>query len=271
MASALGPAGSHASIFAPATSTIYICTCQNEEKTIGQVVQWKERSFRSGECKQSSISPLRHSPWRHHWISHAIMVGNVNNLSLRECHLALQQCFSGTQFRQNNPHLNHHEIRSLQSDPISWPVKPVFSPYAQTHDGYSQIRFNSIKYLIHKVAHRAFIQQELHLDSSHCLHLGVHTGRQVSIIQFPTTTNTGSEISIHDTSSKSPTPSTKVEKHVHCSWTSGNGSLRLACALRGGMNTTHIQAWSERWPRSAGIYIAIGVQAGTQLGVRRIS
>jgi len=73
-------------------------------------------------------------------------------------------------------------MAGLFQDPIAWPPKPVFSPYAPTHHHYSQIRFGGPKYLIHRVSLRLYLGQDLSgaLDCSHILHLGEVTERNIN-------------------------------------------------------------------------------------------
>jgi len=55
---------------------------------------------------------------------------------------ALRQAFANSKFIAFNPQLTPGELAGLRSDPIIWPAKPVFSPYAATKrsNEYSQIR-----------------------------------------------------------------------------------------------------------------------------------
>jgi len=110
------------------------------------------------------------------------MPGDVNALNFGQCFDALAQMFNSNNFRSCNPHLNLHEIQGLHQNPIQWPEKPVFSPYAPTHGPYSQVRFQNVKYLVHRVSLRLFLGQELRagLDCSHVLFLGDNTGRNVN-------------------------------------------------------------------------------------------
>lgn len=105
------------------------------------------------------------------------MPGDVNALTLLEIFGAMQQCFVSGEFLQKNRHLSQQELQGLRSDPIQWPLKPVFSPYATTHDHYSQIRVGHAKYLMHRVALRSFLQRPIVKECSHTLHLGNVTGR----------------------------------------------------------------------------------------------
>lgn len=107
------------------------------------------------------------------------MPGDVNSLIILDCLSALRQAFSSINFRRHNPHLSPAEVAGLFATPIVWPVKPVFSPYASTHDFYTQLRYNGVKYLLHRVALRCFLGGDLTagLDCSHIMHLGDITGK----------------------------------------------------------------------------------------------
>lgn len=68
---------------------------------------------------------------------------SVESLSQVQCWEAVSQMATSRRFRENNMHLSELENAALLEAPPRWPNKPVFSPYAPTHDGYSQIMFQS--------------------------------------------------------------------------------------------------------------------------------
>lgn len=68
------------------------------------------------------------------------MPGDVNTLTILECVSALRQTFASVNFNKHNPHLSQADLTGLRASPVVWPAAPVFSPYTQTHDGYTQIR-----------------------------------------------------------------------------------------------------------------------------------
>lgn len=49
---------------------------------------------------------------------------------------ALQQIVSAPGFRPANPHLSAQQVAAIARG--QWPQEPVFTPYANTHHGYSQ-------------------------------------------------------------------------------------------------------------------------------------
>ena len=103
---------------------------------------------------------------------------SVRDLTAAQCIQAVHQCINSRDFRHHNPHLTPVDLQLLTSTPPIWPGKPVFSPYAMTHDGYSQIRFGGIKYLMHCVAFKSYygINPQLS-DVSHTLYIGGRTSR----------------------------------------------------------------------------------------------
>jgi len=75
---------------------------------------------------------------------------SVESLTAAQLHAAVAQITSAPNFAAANPHLSALEIVNIRQS--VWPrQKPVFTPYAVTHSGYSQIRFEGIKYLIHRI------------------------------------------------------------------------------------------------------------------------
>jgi hypothetical protein len=66
--------------------------------------------------------------------------GNVDQLNDADAMLAVRQILNNPNFNAANPHLDDNELAWLRDDLI-WPENtPVFSPYAITHNGYSQSR-----------------------------------------------------------------------------------------------------------------------------------
>jgi hypothetical protein len=102
-------------------------------------------------------------------------MADPNKLTQAEKREALTLILGNPKFDTVNPHLTHQEKHHLRDRHI-WPLKPVFSPYATTHDHYSQVRYKGRKYLCHRLAYSEFHGQARH-DTSHILHLDCHTGR----------------------------------------------------------------------------------------------
>lgn len=124
---------------------------------------------------------------------------SVEILPLEVLQLALSRLVRSSRFLEKNGHLSSDELTGLLSSLIIWPKSPVFSPYATTHDGYSQglsscypdarllplsntreVRIAGIKYLTHRVTYQAFhcdLQPEL--DISHTVYIGSRTNRLV--------------------------------------------------------------------------------------------
>jgi hypothetical protein len=63
---------------------------------------------------------------------------SVANLSAADLALAVDQIVRSPAFAGRNLHLSAAELAALRQNPPLWPIVPVFSPYAITHDGYSQ-------------------------------------------------------------------------------------------------------------------------------------
>jgi hypothetical protein len=119
---------------------------------------------------------------------------SVFNLSIQDLQNAVRQLVATPGFRPANTHLTATEINSIGAG--VWPVdKPVFTPYACTHHGYSQsktsleylspyantlVRYNGVKYLLHRVTYQS-AHQDLHqnMDISHILYLGRNTARYI--------------------------------------------------------------------------------------------
>ena len=69
---------------------------------------------------------------------HSLQDMSVENLSADDVSAALRQIISAPAFRPRNPHLSATEVAAILRG--QWPNKPVFTPYAFTHHGYSQGR-----------------------------------------------------------------------------------------------------------------------------------
>jgi hypothetical protein len=75
----------------------------------------------------------------------------LNNLTKKELTESVQQILDSTEFWANNGHIPA-EMRSQTREDIlqgKWGPAPIFSPYATTHDGYSQGASNSPYSFIH--------------------------------------------------------------------------------------------------------------------------
>lgn len=101
---------------------------------------------------------------------------SVSLLSHQECIDAVTvMCNSGT-FRSSNPHLSEQQIFNIKRN--QWPNLPVYSPYAITHDGYSQITLRvpgrgGMRFLIHRVMWKALNGRDPSFEISHLMWLGV--------------------------------------------------------------------------------------------------
>jgi hypothetical protein len=101
---------------------------------------------------------------------------SVLRLSPAEILEAVYQIFTNPTFRTANTHLTEAELVGIFSLPPQWPASPVFSPFATTHDGYSQIRYKGTKYLTHRLTYQQhWADLDLALDISHTLYLGDRT------------------------------------------------------------------------------------------------
>jgi len=61
---------------------------------------------------------------------------SVENLSAEQLRAAIRRLLSSPGFGPANAHLSAAEISAIPNG--TWPPKPVFTPYAITHHGYSQ-------------------------------------------------------------------------------------------------------------------------------------
>ncbi|KAA8916053.1 hypothetical protein TRICI_001795 [Trichomonascus ciferrii] len=108
-------------------------------------------------------------------------MSNVDALDEQTLVRAVHQMVRSKNFIKRNPELTEDDISHLLSADIQWPDKPVFSPYTQTHDGYSQIRIEGAKHLIHRVTYKQHFNTQINgSDVSHCLYLGNQTTLNVN-------------------------------------------------------------------------------------------
>jgi hypothetical protein len=70
----------------------------------------------------------------------------LNMLSRAQLNQAVQQIIDSRHFWARNSHIQITERARVRAEIIQgqWPDFPVFSPYAATHDGYSQSKFTVI-------------------------------------------------------------------------------------------------------------------------------
>jgi hypothetical protein len=75
-------------------------------------------------------------------------------MNQEHAHQALKQAAASTNFRDRNPHLTELEVRTIIADGVFPIGKPVFSPYRPAKQGsnYSQVRYEGVKYYLHRVA-----------------------------------------------------------------------------------------------------------------------
>jgi hypothetical protein len=64
---------------------------------------------------------------------------SVQSLSAGAVASAVRQIVNAPNFRSANSHLSAAEVDAIVTR--QWPLKPVFTPYAITHHGYSQSQF----------------------------------------------------------------------------------------------------------------------------------
>lgn len=120
---------------------------------------------------------------------------SVLELSPEQLILGLVQLTTSPKFFGNNSHLTPEELAGMLLDPPLWPTKPVFTPYALTHHGYSQskslptiasqyltksiVKIEGTKYLTHRVTFVAHYGPEAMVgeDISHTLHIGLKTSQ----------------------------------------------------------------------------------------------
>ncbi|KAK9326692.1 hypothetical protein V1520DRAFT_350767 [Lipomyces starkeyi] len=101
---------------------------------------------------------------------------SVHSLDIGDIIDSIHRLVKSDAFIKANSHLTSSDICNLLQSPPVWPHSPVFSPFATTHHGYSQIKIRGVKYLLHRVAY-ALIDQNFDptRDVSHTLYLGDYT------------------------------------------------------------------------------------------------
>jgi len=101
---------------------------------------------------------------------------SILRLSSTEVLEAVHQIFISRGFHIANAHLTEAELEQIYSLPPQWPASPVYSPFATTHDGYSQVRYKGTKYLTHRLTYQQY-WGDLNptMDISHTLYLGDRT------------------------------------------------------------------------------------------------
>jgi hypothetical protein len=64
----------------------------------------------------------------------------LNNLTSQQVTEAVQQIIDSRKFWEKNSHVAVNDRHRIRSEILAgrWPSFPMFSPYAATHDGYSQ-------------------------------------------------------------------------------------------------------------------------------------
>lgn len=139
----------------------------------------------------------------------------VESLSRAALDAALVQLTASEGFRPANRHLSAAQIAGIAVG--QWPNVPVFTPYANTHHGYSQskvlpspspqivrllgspltvltfiVRLSGTKYLTHRVTYQQFFGDlQRRMDISHILYLGKNTARYVEIRKMFSRTRSG--------------------------------------------------------------------------------
>jgi len=126
------------------------------------------------------------------------MPGKVSLLTQVQRRAAVAQIVDSANFAGSNPHLSAATIAAIKQG--TWPDEPVFSPYAETHDGYSQskciiiwrtqtddtsniqltmptVRFEGTKYLCHRITFASRSQLQDNQDVSHVMYLGWKTSK----------------------------------------------------------------------------------------------
>jgi hypothetical protein len=70
----------------------------------------------------------------------------LNNMSVAQVKGAVAQIFDNEHFWVRNSHVPVATRLAVRNNVVNnrvWPAYPLFSPYAATHDGYSQGMFNN--------------------------------------------------------------------------------------------------------------------------------
>ena len=74
----------------------------------------------------------------------AVATAVLNSMTFTELSLCLRQIWNSPQFYVVNSHIPFQDRVRVRENIItrcSWPNYPIFSPYATTHDQYSQGRY----------------------------------------------------------------------------------------------------------------------------------
>jgi len=103
---------------------------------------------------------------------------SVSSLSDADLASAIRQIVAAPGFAPANPHLSVAQRQAIASG--QWPNEPVFTPYAVTHHGYSQIRYRNIKYLTHRITYQSLHHNIDTRDVSHTMYLGKNTSRNIN-------------------------------------------------------------------------------------------
>jgi hypothetical protein len=124
---------------------------------------------------------------------------SLYSLTPNQVREACRQIFQNARFDQVNHHLTNAELQALKGAQMQWPqTKPVFSPFADVHDGYSQseswylrqapavltapaVRYKGTKYYCHRLTHfhHTGVPVPVDKDISHTLYCGSMTSRYI--------------------------------------------------------------------------------------------
>lgn len=122
---------------------------------------------------------------------------SIASLSAADLEDAIHRLVKHKNFDLRNQHLSRDQRSRLLASPPDWPHRPVFSPYAMTHHGYSQstvllvhsanldhcidcaaVGIQKTKHLVHRLIYQAYYGDlKDSLDVSHTLYLGRFTTR----------------------------------------------------------------------------------------------
>lgn len=129
----------------------------------------------------------------------------LNNFTFQQLSEAVGQIFSSERFWTVNAHVPAAERAQVRHNVVTsatWPAYPLFSPYAATHDGYSQskslsiptsiqlstsgfamanysktVRYKGTKFLVHRITfrHKYGGQLDDTKELSHIVNCGLRT------------------------------------------------------------------------------------------------
>lgn len=121
----------------------------------------------------------------------------LNNFTFQQLSQAVSQIFDSDRFWTVNSHVPVADRARVRQNVVQnrlWPTYPLFSPYAATHDGYSQgmftiisrkltanspqkVRYKGTKFLVHRVTfrHKYGRQLDESLELSHIVNCGLRT------------------------------------------------------------------------------------------------